>query len=117
MGVFREAELEVDNEVFIGPPPPAMVIEAESSNEAERFEEVSRSLSLSSEPWFKIEYYCIRGVPQTMSHLHYNGLPIVPRKNTCQKLIFCAIIVHPLKALRICPPVPCSFSWYYPITM
>lgn len=47
MGVFREAELEVDNEVFVGPPPPAMVIEAESSNEAERFEEVSRSLSLS----------------------------------------------------------------------
>lgn len=37
---FREAELEEDTELFIGPPPPAMVAEAESANEAERFEEV-----------------------------------------------------------------------------
>ena len=39
-GNVREAELEVDNDVFIGPAPPAMVAEAESANEAERFEEV-----------------------------------------------------------------------------
>lgn len=37
----REAELEVDNDVFIGPAPPAVVAEAASANEAERFEEVS----------------------------------------------------------------------------
>ncbi|XP_039116047.1 uncharacterized protein LOC120251555 [Dioscorea cayenensis subsp. rotundata] len=39
---LREAEEEVDNDLFIGPPPPAIVAEAESANEAERFEEVSR---------------------------------------------------------------------------
>lgn len=36
----REAELGEDTGIFIGPPPPAMVAEAESANEAERFEEV-----------------------------------------------------------------------------
>lgn len=42
-GNIREAELEVDNDVFIGPAPPAVVAEAESANEAERFEEVYNS--------------------------------------------------------------------------
>lgn len=37
----RDAELEEDSELFVGPPPPAMVAEAASANEAERFEEVS----------------------------------------------------------------------------
>lgn len=40
-----EAELreaEEDAELFIGPPPPAVAAEAESANEAERFEEVTR---------------------------------------------------------------------------
>lgn len=32
--------MEEDTELFIGPPPPAMVAEAETANEAERFEEV-----------------------------------------------------------------------------
>lgn len=32
--------MQDDNGEFVGPPPPAVVIEAESSNEAERFEEV-----------------------------------------------------------------------------
>lgn len=41
MNISREAELEEDNELFIGPAPPAMVAEAASANEAERFEEVS----------------------------------------------------------------------------
>lgn len=36
---FRETDLE-DDGLLIGPPPPAMVAEAESANEAERFEEV-----------------------------------------------------------------------------
>ncbi|XP_020518629.1 DNA topoisomerase 1 isoform X2 [Amborella trichopoda] len=40
---LREAEMELDNDgIFIGPPPPIMVAEAESANDAERFEEVSR---------------------------------------------------------------------------
>ncbi|KAK4753859.1 hypothetical protein SAY87_001963 [Trapa incisa] len=39
---LREVELDEDNEFFIGPPPPAVVAEAESANEAERFEEVTR---------------------------------------------------------------------------
>lgn len=33
--------MDEDAEIFVGPPPPAMVTEAESANEAERFEEVS----------------------------------------------------------------------------
>ena len=40
INISREAELEEDTEFFIGPPPPAVVAEAESANEAERFEEV-----------------------------------------------------------------------------
>ncbi|KAJ6291552.1 hypothetical protein OIU76_023595, partial [Salix suchowensis] len=36
---LREAELEEDTELFIGPAPPAVVAEAASANEAERFEE------------------------------------------------------------------------------
>ncbi|KAK5837539.1 hypothetical protein PVK06_013349 [Gossypium arboreum] len=37
--LFREVEIEEDDELFIGPPPPALVAEAESANEAESFEE------------------------------------------------------------------------------
>lgn len=40
--ILSEAELADDDELFIGPPPPAMVTESESANEAERFEEVLR---------------------------------------------------------------------------
>ncbi|OAY65783.1 GPALPP motifs-containing protein 1 [Ananas comosus] len=40
--LLRDADLEVDNDLLIGPPPPAMVAEVESANEAERFEEVAR---------------------------------------------------------------------------
>ncbi|THU55775.1 hypothetical protein C4D60_Mb11t10130 [Musa balbisiana] len=40
--LLREAHLEIDNDMLIGPPPPAMVAEAASANEAERFEEVAR---------------------------------------------------------------------------
>ncbi|XP_055833296.1 uncharacterized protein LOC129902219 [Solanum dulcamara] len=39
---LRDVELEEDTELFIGPPPPALVTEVESANEAERFEEVTR---------------------------------------------------------------------------
>ncbi|ONK79163.1 uncharacterized protein A4U43_C01F3570 [Asparagus officinalis] len=38
--LLREADME--DELLIGPPPPAVVAEAESANEAERFEEVAR---------------------------------------------------------------------------
>lgn len=40
----RDDELEADDELLIGPPPPAVVSEAASVNEAERFEEVTRIL-------------------------------------------------------------------------
>lgn len=36
----RDVEMDGEGEVFIGPPPPAVIKEAESANEAERFEEV-----------------------------------------------------------------------------
>ncbi|XP_076887688.1 uncharacterized protein LOC143537911 isoform X1 [Bidens hawaiensis] len=39
---LREAEVGDDDELFIGPPPPAVVKEAASANDAERFEEVTR---------------------------------------------------------------------------
>lgn len=44
--MFREVELEEDAGTFIGPPPPAVVAEVESANEAERFEEVLCSYHL-----------------------------------------------------------------------
>ncbi|XP_024979518.1 uncharacterized protein LOC112516609 [Cynara cardunculus var. scolymus] len=39
---LREAEVGEDDVLFIGPPPPAVVHEAASANDAERFEEVTR---------------------------------------------------------------------------
>ncbi|KAF6139437.1 hypothetical protein GIB67_026279 [Kingdonia uniflora] len=42
--LLREAEDKADDGLFIGPPPAALVAEAASANEAERFEEVSRIL-------------------------------------------------------------------------
>lgn len=39
---LREAEIGDDDALFIGPPPPAVVKEAASANDAERFEEVTR---------------------------------------------------------------------------
>lgn len=49
--VSRDVELEEDTELFVGPPPPALVTEVESANEAERFEEVLPAFSsLSYQP-------------------------------------------------------------------
>lgn len=45
---LRDAEKELENDVLIGPPPPAAVIEAESANDAERFEEVTRIIPLDA---------------------------------------------------------------------
>ncbi|WCJ44142.1 DNAJ heat shock N-terminal domain-containing protein [Euphorbia peplus] len=59
---LREAELEEDDELFIGPPPPAMVIEAESANEAERFEEVTRIMGVEGD-----SPYDVVGVNHKMS--------------------------------------------------
>ncbi|XP_059455708.1 uncharacterized protein LOC132185912 [Corylus avellana] len=59
---LREVELEEDTEIFIGPPPPAMVAEAASANEAERFEEVTRIMGVEADcP------YDVVGVNLTMS--------------------------------------------------
>ncbi|KAL2497307.1 DNAJ heat shock N-terminal domain-containing protein [Abeliophyllum distichum] len=59
---LREAELDEDSELFIGPPPPAMVTEAESANEAERFEEITRILGAEDD-----STYDVLGVNKNMS--------------------------------------------------
>ncbi|PON93525.1 DnaJ domain containing protein [Trema orientale] len=46
---LREAELDEDTGLFIGPAPLAMVAEAASANEAERFEEVTRIMSIEAD--------------------------------------------------------------------
>ncbi|KAF2290988.1 hypothetical protein GH714_017925 [Hevea brasiliensis] len=51
---LREAELEEDTELFIGPAPPAMVAEAESANEAERFEEVTRIMGVEGDSSYDV---------------------------------------------------------------
>ncbi|KAI4387944.1 hypothetical protein MLD38_000327 [Melastoma candidum] len=59
---LRDAELEDDTELFIGPAPPAVVAEAESANEAERFEEVTRIMGADAD-----NPYDILGVNHKMS--------------------------------------------------
>eukprot|EP00252_Welwitschia_mirabilis_P012896 TRINITY_DN2847_c1_g1_i1.p1 TRINITY_DN2847_c1_g1~~TRINITY_DN2847_c1_g1_i1.p1 ORF type:complete len:587 (-),score=153.94 TRINITY_DN2847_c1_g1_i1:326-2086(-) len=51
---LREAEIELEDDVLIGPPPPAAVAEAESANDAERFEEVARIISLEASNPYEI---------------------------------------------------------------
>ncbi|KAK6775699.1 hypothetical protein RDI58_026700 [Solanum bulbocastanum] len=46
---LRDVEVEEDTELFIGPPPPALVTEVESANEAERFEEVTRIMGADAD--------------------------------------------------------------------
>lgn len=59
---LREAELEEDTELFIGPAPPAVVAEAASANEAERFEEVTRIMDAVGDA-----LYDVVGVNRNMS--------------------------------------------------
>lgn len=59
---LREAKLEGDDELFIGPPPPALVTEAASANEAERFEEVTRIMQAELD-----SPYDVLGVNRNMS--------------------------------------------------
>ncbi|CAA0827824.1 DNAJ heat shock N-terminal domain-containing protein [Striga hermonthica] len=59
---LRDAELYGDDESFIGPPPPALVKEAESANEAERFEEITRIIGAEED-----SPYDILGVNNHMS--------------------------------------------------
>ncbi|KAL2227688.1 UNVERIFIED_CONTAM: DnaJ subfamily C member 10 [Sesamum indicum] len=59
---LREAELDGDTELLIGPPPPAVVTEAESANEAERFEEITRIIGAEED-----SPYDILGVNKNMS--------------------------------------------------
>ncbi|VVB08629.1 unnamed protein product [Arabis nemorensis] len=56
------AELEEDSEYFIGPAPPAVVAEVASSNEAERFEEVTRIMEADAD-----SPYDVLGVNHNMS--------------------------------------------------
>ncbi|KAK4413296.1 Chaperone protein DnaJ 2 [Sesamum alatum] len=59
---LRDAEVDGDTELFIGPPPPAVVMEAESANEAERFEEITRIIGAEED-----SPYDILGVNKNMS--------------------------------------------------
>ncbi|KAG8378403.1 hypothetical protein BUALT_Bualt08G0133800 [Buddleja alternifolia] len=59
---LREAELDGDTGIFIGPPPPAVVKEAASSNEAERFEEITRIIGAE-----EASPYDVLGVNHNMS--------------------------------------------------
>ncbi|XP_077248782.1 DNAJ heat shock N-terminal domain-containing protein [Tasmannia lanceolata] len=59
---LREAEMDAESDLFIGPPPPAVVAEAESANEAERFEEVTRIMGVEVD-----NPYDVLGVNHKMS--------------------------------------------------
>ncbi|OVA10904.1 DnaJ domain [Macleaya cordata] len=60
---LRNVEVEGDDDLFIGPPPPALVAEAASANEAERFEEVTRIMGVEIE-----SPYDVLGVNWKMSN-------------------------------------------------
>ncbi|KAL6515647.1 hypothetical protein OROHE_018681 [Orobanche hederae] len=51
---LREAEVDEDDQSFIGPPPPAVVRDAESANEAERFEEITRIIGAEQDSPYDI---------------------------------------------------------------
>ncbi|XP_021767241.1 transcriptional regulator ATRX homolog [Chenopodium quinoa] len=79
---LRDAEMEQDdNGIFVGPPPPALVTEAESSNEAERFEEVTRIMGVESD-----NPYDIVGVNHKM-----------PAANIKKRYWKLSLMVHPDK--------------------
>ncbi|CAM8995986.1 unnamed protein product [Rhodiola kirilowii] len=78
---LREAELEGDDGLFIGPAPPAVVSEAESANDAERFEEVTRIMSAEAD-----DPYDILGVNHKM-----------PANNLKKRYWKLSLMVHPDK--------------------
>ncbi|KAG5540154.1 hypothetical protein RHGRI_020401 [Rhododendron griersonianum] len=78
---LREVEAEEDNELFVGPPPPAVVTEAESANEAERFEEVTRIMRAEVD-----SPYDVLGVNRNMS-----------ADNTKKRYWKLSLMVHPDK--------------------
>ncbi|KAJ4844406.1 hypothetical protein Tsubulata_050843 [Turnera subulata] len=78
---LKDAELEEDTELFIGPPPPAMVAEVESANEAERFEEVTRIMEAEGD-----SPYDVVGVNHNM-----------PADNIKKRYWKLSLLVHPDK--------------------
>ncbi|KAI3957823.1 hypothetical protein MKW92_020681 [Papaver armeniacum] len=63
---LRNAETEADDDgLFVGPPPPALVAEAASANEAERFEEVTRIMGAKVD-----SAYDVLGVNHNMSDVN-----------------------------------------------
>lgn len=52
--LLRDADVEADDGLLIGPPPPSMVAEVESANEAERFEEVARIAGAEAEKPYEV---------------------------------------------------------------
>uniref|UniRef100_A0A1D1ZHX4 DnaJ subfamily C member 14 n=1 Tax=Anthurium amnicola TaxID=1678845 RepID=A0A1D1ZHX4_9ARAE len=78
---LRNADLEVDDDLFIGPAPPAVVAEAASANEAERFEEVARIIGADTD-----KPYDVLGVNWKMS-----------TENVKKKYWKLSLMVHPDK--------------------
>lgn len=76
--ISRDAELEADDGFLIGPPPPAMVAEAASANEAERFEEVhfQRHFLAKFHPMFFSTkmYFCIL---KSLQHVSMQHSPVI----------------------------------------
>ncbi|WOG97231.1 hypothetical protein DCAR_0416571 [Daucus carota subsp. sativus] len=79
---LRDAEMDGgDGGLFIGPPPPAVVKEAESANEAERFEEVTRIMGADVD-----SPYDVVGVNRNM-----------PAENIKKRYWKLSLMVHPDK--------------------
>ncbi|KAJ4808083.1 DNAJ heat shock N-terminal domain-containing protein-like [Rhynchospora pubera] len=79
--LLREADVGEENEVLIGPPPPALVSEVESANEAERFEEVTRIMAADAD-----SPYDVLGINWKMAS-----------ENTKKKYWKLSLLVHPDK--------------------
>ncbi|XP_075495715.1 uncharacterized protein LOC142533015 [Primulina tabacum] len=78
---LREAELDGDSELFIGPPPPAMVKEAESANEAERFEEITRIIGAEEASPYDVLGVTIKMSPENMKKRYWKlSLMVHPDK-------------------------------------
>ncbi|KAH7438887.1 hypothetical protein KP509_04G035100 [Ceratopteris richardii] len=79
----REVEEDIGMEPFIGPPPPAAVKEAESSNEAERFEEVERILAPDIENAYELLGLRVGAAAESMKKRYWKlSLLVHPDKCT-----------------------------------
>lgn len=80
---LREAEEELELDPLIGPPPPAAVVEAESANEAERFEEVERILAPDIENAYELLGLRVGTTPELLKKRYWKlSLLVHPDKCT-----------------------------------